>query len=278
VVTDMVTGMTAELSMTPTRVRQLRILSALKELSAGDISNDVPVASLVERLASEPDLGDVGLTDQLKVLADEGTLGLDLRLGGVVAAARLLPPAHSEIEQFEAARQSLPPRRRQLRDDYLRWLYAQIEVHDASPTPHQYLQESPTYLGIPYSEKDLEKVGEWLVTNGFIEGPAAWQYAGPLRPTLTTKGSFTVENGRLTNDPAPTNAQTFNTTVNGSANIAQASSNVQQIQNIEWKADGLRLIDAIEQAGQTLSADIAENLIEEIAAAREQIFSSFEPR
>jgi hypothetical protein len=266
--------MTSQPSWTATRIRQLRILSAIRELSAGGAPNNVPVAALAERLATEPDLGDMTLPDQLKLLADEGALSLDLRLGGVVASAQLLPSAHAAVEEFETARGSLPLRRAQLRDDYLRWLYDQIEVRDASPTPDQYLKESPTYLGVPYTEKDLEKVGEWLATNGFIEGQAAWQYAGPLRPTLRAKGTYTVDNGRSTSDPAPGSAQTFNTTVHGPANIAQASTNVHQVQNIEWKTEGLRLIDAIEQAVPTLNADIVEELVEQLGVARGELTSA----
>lgn len=233
-----------------------------------DAPNSVSVAALAERLGTEPDLGDMTLPDQLKLLADDGALSLDLRLGGVVASAHFLPSAHSAVEEFETARGSLPLRRAQLRDDYLRWLYDQIEVRDVSPTPDQYLKESPTYLGVPYTEKDLEKAGEWLAKNGFIEGQAAWQYAGPLRPTLKAKGSYTVENDRSTSDPAPGSAQTFNTTVHGPANIAQASTNVHQVQNNEWKTDGLQLIDAIEQSVPTLRADIVEELVEQLSARK----------
>jgi len=136
--------MTSQPSLTTTRIRQLRILSAIRELWAGDAPNNVPVAALAERLATEPDLGDMTLPDQLKLLADEGALSLDLRLGGVVASAQLLPSAHSAVEEFETARGSLPHRRAKLRDEYLRWLYDQIEVRDVSPTPDQYLKESPT--------------------------------------------------------------------------------------------------------------------------------------
>lgn len=266
--------MNSQPSWTPARVRQLQILSAICELSVTDAPGNVPFAALAERLVAEADLGNVSLTDQLKVLADESELTLDLRLGGVVAAARLLPAALAAVEEFATARASLPLRRAQLRDDYLRWLYDQIEVLDASPTPDQYLKESPSYLGAAYTEKDLEKVGEWLATNGFIEGQAAWQYSGPLRPTLKAKGIYTVENDRSTNDPAPGSAQTFNTTVNGPANIAQASTNVRQVQNFEWKAQGFQLIDAIEQAVPTVSAGIVAELIEQLSVARAELTSA----
>lgn len=266
--------MTSLPSWTPTRVRELRILSAIREMSVGDAPSNVQLAVLAEQFTSEPDLGAATLSDHLKVLADEGAVALDLRLGGVVASVRLLPAAHADVEEFETARGSLPLRRAQLRDDYLRWLYDQIEVHDGSPTPDQYLKESPTFLGIAYTEKDLEKVGEWLVTNGFIEGQAAWQYAGPLRPTLRAKGIYTVENDRSTNDPAPGSVQTFNTTVHGPANIAQASTNVHQVQNIEWKTEGLRLLDAIEQAVLTVNADIVDELVEQLGIARAELASA----
>lgn len=268
--------MPSELStLSPTRVRQLRILSVIKELGS-EASESITREALAKGIEAENDLGVIALTDQLKLLKDEGLVTLDLRLGGVIAAVNILPSGQAAVEEFDQLRASLPARRRQLRDDYLAWLYNQVEVHDTSPTPDAYLKTVPAFMGFPYTAKDLEKTGEWLVTNGFIQGEAAWQYAGPLRPTLTAKGSFTIENGRSTNDSPPAIGDTFHTTVNGPANVAQGSSHVQQSLSVEWKAEGLRLVDAIEQTLPTLAAELSAAVEEQLNEARIELSGTAE--
>jgi hypothetical protein len=254
-----------------TRVRQLRVLAVVGELASASAGKDVEFGNFASRLEGETDLDDIEASDQLKALQEEGLVVLDLRLGGVVAGVRILPAGRAVLEEFLLVRDSVPARRRQLRDDYLVWLYEQIEVHDLSPTPDDYLKTAPSFMGIAYSSKDLEKTGEWLATNGFIQGQAAWQYSGPLRPTLRAKGTYTVEQGRSANDPPPAAGNTFNTTIHGPANVALGSSDVQQYLTVDWKADGLRLVDEIEAALPSLSQDLSAEIKEQVQAARSEL-------
>ncbi|MFC5931938.1 hypothetical protein D6T64_01450 [Cryobacterium melibiosiphilum] len=276
VVDDSVLPMPSELStLSPTRVRQLRILSAISELGGGT-SGSITHEAIAKRIEAENDLGVIALADHLELLKDEGLVALELRLGGVIASVNVLPSGQAAVEEFEHVRASIPVRRRQLRDDYLAWLYNQIEVLDIDPTPDAYLRTVPSFMGFSYTAKDLEKTGEWLVTNGFIQGEAAWQYAGPLRPTLTAKGSFTIENGRSSNDPPPAIGDTFHTTVNGPANVAQGSSHVRQNLSVEFKAEGLRLIDAIEQTLPALAAELSAAVEEQLNEARIELSGTAE--
>lgn len=226
-------------------------------------------AQIVERATN--DLGwPVGaIRDRLRELANSGYLTLDERLAGMIAGARMLSAGWGALQEFESERSSLPKRRQRLRDVYLTWLYTELEEKDGSPTPDAFLATAPMYYGLPYTTQDLEKVGEWLRDNGFIRGEGAWQYAGPLRPTLTEKGRFTVESGRSANDPAPTVASTtFSTIVHGSANVNNGGNDVQQIMNVEWVPAGTRLLDTIEQALPAIESSIADLVIVQLGEAR----------
>lgn len=210
-------------------------------------------------------------TSQLGLLKQAGLV--ETWVGGRgVETAFLLPQGRNLAEEFENARQSVPERRRQLRHDYLYWLHEMIEGQDRHPTPDDFLASAPRYLGEPYTEADLERVGGWLKEQGFIAGQSAWQYAAPLRPSLTAKGVWTVENGRSPNDPPPA-AQNFTTFVSGDANVSNCGTNV--IQNLakggEWVSSAAELLDSVQQAAPSFydSAELVD-LIREARAAIEE--------
>ncbi|SMQ71910.1 hypothetical protein [Agreia sp. VKM Ac-1783] len=261
---------THRVEYTEARIKQLRVLVLIDELSSS-ANEQVQLAALGERMEREPDLRVVSLPSQLTLLRDEGLVVLDERLGRVIAATRLLPAGVAEVQAFTAWRGSVPVRRRALRDIYLQWIYDEIEVKDAHPSPTDFLSSGPAFAGISYTEVDIEKAGEWLVADGCIKGEGAWGYAGPLYPTLTKKGAYIVENGRSVNDPPPNAGNTFNTVVNGHANLAQVSTNVHQEMTFEWKPQAAALLDTIEQALPALDEDIREAVELRVAAARQEL-------
>ena len=187
----------------------------------------------------------------------------------MLASATLLPEGTAALEEFESERSFLPARRKQARDHYLAFLYSEIEEHDRHPTPDDFLATSTSFYGLRYTTDDVEKAGEWLKKSGFISGDAAWQYHGPLRPTLTQKGTYTVENGRSTTDPPPLSiSPNYQTTVYGSANVNNGGDHVNQSLSMQRVAEGMKLLDALEQALPALGAGLAEIVSADIDVAR----------
>lgn len=236
---------------------KLRVLLHVHELHRTS-SADATLEALAETLSSETAPLSISLTDALELLALDGYVYLDRRLGNMIAGARPSATGRERAAKFDAARNSALEKRRRLRDDYLYWLYEQIEEKDGGPTPDDYLASSPSYLGIPYTAKDIEKAGEWLVESGFIQGAAAWQYSGPLRPNLTKKGSFTVESSHSTARPLPSGGDTYTTTVHGPAVVAQGNSQITQTTNVHLVIEGNKLLDGVQEALQSLPEEIRD--------------------
>ena len=272
--------MTARLAeLPPSRIRQLRVLAVVNELVGGRTDKHVPTQEIEARLESEKDLGHVDLRAELLALKDDKLVDFFSSLGGINPVSITSSGANMASE-FLTARNSVISRRIYLRDAYLRWIYEQTENLGKQATAQKYLAEEPTYFGFAFTEKDIGKAAEWLKEQGFIGGPGAWGYPGPLFPVTTAKGKWTVENDRSVNDALTGQATTFHTTVHGSANIAQASSNVQQgiSSSMTWVEGGLQLLDTI---GQSLPAaaddDAADKLRAELEIARNELRTTADP-
>lgn len=265
--------------LSPAKIRRLRILGVIFELAGQNSGTDVNVSAIEERLKSELDLGRVSLLDEFGLLKQDDYLNYFEDFDGI-GEVLVTAAGRNVAEEFELARGSLTGRRQLLRDTYLNWLYQQTEESDGrSPTPDDFLATNPTFYGIPYTATDLEKAGKWLKDAGFIDGPAAWQYEGPLRPRLTGKGTYTVENRRSVADPQPSGGSTFNTTVHGSANIAQNSHDVQQtlIQNEGWVEQAASLADLLEQSLPSLGVEIRQSVADEVTGLRAELSGAAAP-
>lgn len=231
--------------------RMLRVLLAIFEGAEGRTFQDVATEQIEALFAGDTSMQPLNVEDELRLLGRRGLVNYANTFGGI-SSAGLTVEGRNLAEMFQAERNEVGPRRVRLRKDYLYWLYDELEVHDRHPTPTDFLATNPMYLGIPYTESDLEKSGAWLKQSGFIEGAGAWQYSAPLRPTLTPKGMWTVENSGSPSDP-PSPQQTFNTTVHGNANVANASSNFSQaIEANTWIEVGTSILDSIDQANALL--------------------------
>lgn len=261
------------------RVRQLRILGVVSNLVGGDTRTTVPTAEIEARLIDEADLGLVDLRAELISLKEEKSVDFFLSLGGVNPVS-ITTLGANRANEFSAARSSVTARRIYLRDVYLRWIYEQTEVLDKHPTAEDYLAEKPTYFGLAYDSADLGKAAEWLEGQRFIEGDGAWGYPGPIYPEPTAKGKWTVENDRSVNDAPAGQATTYNTTIHGSANVAQGSSHFQQqmSSDLTWVEGGLQLIDTIEQSlPAAADRDAANALRAELDAARDELNGAADP-
>lgn len=246
-------------ALAPSEISKLRVLLRVHEIQAGT-SADATSAALATSFAEElPPLA-VSIEDALNLLEADGYAYLDRRLGPVIAGAKLSSSGRARAVEFDAARTSGPARRLQARDDYLYWLYEQIEEFDRHPTPEDFLQTVPSYFGVPYTPKEVEKAGTWLAESLFIRGEAAWQYSGPLRPVLTAKGRFAVEKSRSTSDTNETSVNTYMATVHGNAVIAQGNSTITQTTNHSWVNEGNKLLDGLQEALLALPEDIRDSV------------------
>lgn len=166
-----------------------------------------------------------------------------------------------------------------MRDEYLVWVVDQNDAGTA-PTVDDYLPTGASYLGMPYTQEDLEQTGKWLFDGRFIKGPMVNQRPDRIRPEPTAKGRWYVEEGKSVNEPANEEAPSGSSVTNnfhGPTNVAQNSRDVQQTINIGWQDQARELVDEIarrlehvesEQARSELAAAVDELRVEVDGQAR----------
>ncbi|MGA1813874.1 hypothetical protein VH571_15940 [Frondihabitans sp. 4ASC-45] len=230
----------------PTDLRQLDVLGKL--IRATDERATNPQA-LPQDLLHEGAGHDAtsALRDEIRALEAADLIVVDWRFNGGWSA-KPTGAGRDAWAALDTARNDRRARRFQLRDVYLSWVVDQDD-DGASPVPEQFFESGATYLGVPYTQDDLERTGEYLFDHGYIKGPRADQRPDPLRPLPTAKGRYTVEQGISVNAPAPRDAapagDTYNNHFNGPTNVAQGSHDVQQTINITWQDQARNFVDEI---------------------------------
>lgn len=228
-------------------VQLLMTLGAIVQLS--DAGQDVRPGTVLEKLGF-----DLGIQENresvhahARALASRELISLDERFSGAWLA-RPTPNGRRTWEAFAARRTDRAARRRQLRNDYLRWVFDQIEDHGKA-SADDFLNSGANYLGAPYSAADLESSGAWLAERGLIGGATIDQRRDPVLPTISTRGRAAVEDGEDVNSLRQENGSRVHNTFNGPTNVAQQSTNVTQTINVEkaWRNDAKQLAEAIEQ-------------------------------
>ena len=147
------------------------------------------------------------MREEVDALADLGYVDLDERYNGAWLARPTSSRRHAWAE-FNALRNSIRGRRRQMRDGYLLWVYDQHEG-GLSPVADAFLESGAFFFGRPFTQEDLERTGEWLLEHGFIKVPKVWQRPDAIRPTITAKGQLYLEEGRSAHDsPASVGSST----------------------------------------------------------------------
>ena len=264
---------------TGTRARRLRLLAGVIELAGGKVREFVATDRIAEAVGGELALSRDDLVNELELLDGERLLTAHRSLAGLNGVF-VTPEGKSAAETFDQARRDVILRRRQLQDDYLRWLYDEIEVNGRGPTPDDFLRGGAHFHGVVYTSDELMKAGARLKQEAYIDGPEAWQYAAPLRPRLTAKGRHTVEQGRSVHDSVhPTPMQHFETHVQGPANVSIASSQVNQaltVSDSAWGDKVSAVLDAVTQAIGALTADESEQVAQLVDEARQGV-SAQEP-
>lgn len=233
-----------------------------------------PSALLSALQHTNPELTEHTFGLHVKYLQHRGLVDASWTAGDMPWLVSLTPEGREEAAAFARDRDNPVLRVKQLQDDYLNWLYIQIEHEDRSPIPDDFLATNPAFLGNPFTAKELEKAGARLLDAAYIEGQTAWQYSAPLRPRLTAKGRYTIESGRSVHDapPAGRPVQNFTTNVSGNANVAMGDyANQNLTVNNGWTEDITRFLDALSQASPTMPAEVQQALAPEMESARQGV-------
>jgi hypothetical protein len=229
---------------------ELQVLEQIVELSASNGNEPVSYSAVLEALPAGTELRE--MNTHVRALATANYVHLDERYAGAWLA-QPTDTGKAALTEIRQLRSSARNRRRQMRDDYLIWLYDQDES-GSSPTADDFLESGAHFLGTPYTQDDLERTGEWLLERGFIKGPTAWQRPDPIRPQITAKGQLYVEEEKSVHEsPTDVGAATFNNTFHAPAVLAQNSQHVTQTQNInDWKDDARSFAEAVAQLAAIL--------------------------
>lgn len=209
------------------------------------------------------------LSADVYALGDQGLLNVDKRFSGGWST-RPTQAGRDAWSDFSRQRANGVARRRQLRNDYLGWIY-QESSSGSSPTVEGFLESEAAYLGDAYILGEVENAGEWLAERRFIKGPGAWGKTGPILPQHTAKGEDYVENERDVHVEPRAVGSTTSYTVNGPAQIAHDSHHVNQVQNIDSLRDDAReLAAALRQLSSLTSEGIGADVILAAAGLEEE--------
>lgn len=261
---------------TGTQARRLRLLVGILGLADGKVREFVTTDRIAEIGEADLALSRDDVVNELELLEREGLVTAHHSLAGLNGVF-VLPAGKSAAGTFDQARRDVILRRRQLQDDFLRWLYEEIEVNGRGPTPDDFLHSGANFYGVVYTAEELMKAGARLKEGAYIDGQEAWQYSAPLRPRLTAKGRHTVEQGRSVHDPVhPAPTQHFETHVQGPANVSIASSQVSQtlvVNDPAWGDKVSAVLDAVTQAVGALTAEEATQVAQLVDEARQGVLA-----
>lgn len=183
--------------------------------------------------------------------------------------------------QIDEFRESARRRRQHLQGELLRWLFDQEEEHDAHyPSPFKFLQAGEDFLGVPYTEDDVQRAAERLQEQGYIKGAKTGNRPSVLRVTVTALGRAIVERGQ---QPGQHEAQEeAKVTINnyGPSNNALNSNHFSQNLTtgdgawVQPMDQAITMLGTMDQAGQfeTPAAKAeAQELLEEADANRDSL-------
>lgn len=243
-------------ALTPGRIRQLGLLGAVIAL----VDSGEAQATPGQLMASpDDDVERERVSSDVRALGDEGLLSIDERLAGMWTARPTGAGRHAWAD-FDAIRSDPFARARQLRNDYLVWIYEQEDL-GRNTGPDGFVDLGAAFLGGPYSSAEVDKAGAWLKDRGFLKGQAAWQTEGPLRPSLTAKGIEYVENGTDVHVTPGAAAPATSFVFHGPAQVAHNSQHVQMLQtNADTREAAREIASSLQQLVALMTGDEREAL------------------
>lgn len=217
------------LVQSPSGQRQLRLIEVLSGFDAVDDYHQVDIEAL-EKNPEEWGFSSLALEGDLEAMKSWGWLDYWESLAGI-GSVMLKQPGLDAANRFEELRSNPSRRAQHLRDAVLNWLYERdlsgghvSGISDFLETPNN------QYLGDPFSQEDLYRATKWLLEEEYVKGFKA-SGGELLRPSVTTKGSRTVEAEQSVNQALTSAGFTLNNvtiTDSQSVNVALNSNNVTQ--------------------------------------------------
>jgi hypothetical protein len=264
------------LAQSKTGLRHLQLMSTLSEFKPLDNNRQVGVTRLFDE-AKEQGLPRESVTGGLEALQDRGWLWFEKMNAGIQTVV-LNQAGVDAADEFKSLRADARRRTREIRSAVLEWLY-DLHVLGQEPSGIEDFLESlrNSFLGRPYSPRELERATEWLMAEELIEAILTFG-GGYARPEITNKGIAVVEDDGSINqvDPAA-GGDTYNITNSGAFNWAQNSSNVTQsntmtqehVDNIERVLGSVRamlnpMVLGVSEETTTQAQVIANQVDEEI--------------
>lgn len=247
-------------ALTPSRIRQLGLLGAVIALVDSGHAQATPGQLMA---SPDDDVERERISSDARALGDEGLLNIDERLAGMWTARPTGTGRHAWAE-FNALRRDLISRARQVRNEYLVWIYKQQDLGRGTSSD-EFVESGASFLGDGYSSVEVDKAGAWLKDRGFLKGQGAWQTEGPLRPSLTAKGVDYVENGTDVHVTPGGAAPAASFVFNGPAQVAHNSQHVQMFQaNVDSRETAREIASSLQQLA-ALMAEQDREVLQQVA-------------
>ena len=253
-------------------ILRLQILSTIAAMAAESSNGDAGGRALLDRLPDQLGVTAGALEDHVRLLEGQGYVKGVFTMGGL-AAVFIRPLGKDVAAQFERQRRDPVRRLVAVRDDVLRWAYISAELNGVPPGTGDYLDTRAGYLGIPYTEAEVEGAARRLRTAELISA-GSWE--------LTDAGRQLVEDEKSVRD-IDRGGVHHTTHISGSTNVSVASSHVTQTAHVQsqWADEVTRLLAVVEQAVVALPDEVAvlvTSLVEETRGGVERSDPSWAKR
>ncbi|MFC7925180.1 hypothetical protein [Microbacterium laevaniformans] len=244
----------------PEMITRLQVLSVVAEMAARSSSGDVGGRALLEGLPDSLGVTAGALEDHVRLLEHQGFVKGVFTMGGL-ASVFIQPLGKDAAAQFERQRRDPVRRIIAARDDVLRWAYISAELNGITPVAGDFLDTRAGYLGVPYTEAEVEGAARHLRTAELIHA-GSWE--------LTDAGRQVVEGEESVRD-IERGAVYHTTHITGSTNVSVASSHVTQtaVTHPHWSDEVLRLLEVVEQSIVALPEGIAGSVRPLLEEARD---------
>ncbi|QNA93166.1 MULTISPECIES: hypothetical protein [unclassified Microbacterium] len=248
----------------PEMVTRLSILSIAAEMAARTSNGDVGGRALLDALPGSLGVTAGALDDHVKLMEQQDLVKGIFTMGGL-AAVFVRPRGKDLAAQFERDRRDPVDRLLALEDDYLRWLYTRVEIEGVVPVARDFLDAKFGYLGIAYTEGEVEKATSRLHAKDLLE---------PGSLDMTETGRKTVEHKRSVRDLDRVATVSHVTThITDSTNVSVGSSNVTQTATIQasWADEVTRLLEIVGQSMAALPDKVGDAIAPLVEDAREGV-------
>ena len=140
------------------------------------------------------------------------------------------PAGYAAVDAFRARQSDAAARRRNLMDQYLRYVWEQAD-QGSDAYPDRFAATKPIWCGDVYTAQEIERAGKWLHDRELIGGVMANNSSAPIRARITPRGEDVVERGRSVWDESTQPGGAQFVISGGNNQIASHSQHVSQKQD-----------------------------------------------